>query len=98
MVTLLLSIIQNDQIMQVIGYVLTAVEILLVLVRILYGFAPEGSKFQKFLYFVFRGMTGAKKVLQNPVTGDNEQLGEETEKPAQDEENGAKTEGENNGD
>ena len=50
MVTLLLSIIQNDQIMQVIGYVLTAVEILLVLVRILYGFAPDGSKFQKFLY------------------------------------------------
>lgn len=87
MITLLLSIIQNDQIMQVIGYVLTAVEILLVLVRILYGFAPEGSKFQKFLYFIFRGLTGAKKVLKNPVTSEDEQLGEE---------NGVKTEGESN--
>lgn len=94
MVTLLLSIIQNDQIMQVIGYVLTAVEILLVLVRILYGFAPDGSKFQKFLYFIFRGLTGAKKVLKNPVT--SEELGEETEKTAQGEENGVKTEGESN--
>ena len=71
MITLMLSTITNyPEFYRIIGYVLTVVEVLMIIVRLLYNFTPEDSKFSNFLKLVFKGLKKSKHTLNNPTSED----------------------------
>ena len=83
MITLIMSTIATyPEYYRIIGYVLTAIEALMIIIRIIYNFTPEGSKFARFLEFIFKGLKKSKKTLSNPVS---EELKDKDEKKDGDE-------------
>lgn len=75
MITLLMSTITTyPEFYRIIGYVLTGIEVLMIIIRIIYNFTPENSKFAKILEHIFNGLRKSKKTLHNP---DSEELKEQ---------------------
>lgn len=65
MVTLLLSVSNVINISEILGYILTACEILLVIILILQKFVPADTKFGVFLSRIFKGIKLLKKDIQD---------------------------------
>lgn len=69
MITLLLSSITDyPEFYRIVGYVLSTIECIMIIIRVIYNFTPENSKFSKFLTYVFKGLSKSKKTLNNPIS------------------------------
>jgi len=75
MVTLLMSLMTNAQWMEILGIILTVLECLLVITRILKAFFPENSKVGKFLSAFLKGLYSAsdeaKRIKEEKENEDN---------------------------
>lgn len=77
MLTLLMGFIDNDIVGQMIGYVLTALEIAIVIVTLLKFFVPVDSKFGKLLNHILKGLQCSKRYLDSRDNDDASNDGEE---------------------
>ena len=69
MITLMMSVLGNyPEYYQILGIILTVIEVLMIIVRLMYNFAPEGSKFAKFLEHIFKGLKKSKHTISNPIS------------------------------
>ena len=89
MITLIMSSIANfPDFYRIIGYVLMCIEALMIIVRLMYNFTPENTKFSKFLETMFKGLSKSKHTLNNPISEDlGEKILDEKEENKDSEEN-----------
>ena len=65
MVSLILAIVNSNFTWQIIGYILTALEVIFVIAKILLCFIPADTKFGKILKVIVSGVPKAKEVLHD---------------------------------
>lgn len=78
MLTLILSAIQDNRFGEILGYILSALEVAIVILTLLSFFVDPKSKFGKFLSKFLKGLYKAKKYVEDEETKSKEEKKDET--------------------